>query len=247
MILAGGNGERLWPLSRKSKPKQLLEMGNKTLLDQAIDRAALLVPRENIWISTTEYHKKNIQDLVGNKIGAIVVEPGSRNTAPAILLSCFKLYKHDKNAIVIFVPADPFIPDRDAKKFAGFVEHGINFIRHNNQLLLFGVMPTYPATGYGYIEFDITKSNDGITPFKVTHFHEKPSLAVAKHYLKSNNKLWNIGMFGGKVSVFLNEFKMYALTMFDGIRDYCYGMGDYNTLPMDSIDYAIMEKVIMFG
>ena len=124
VILAGGSGTRLWPLSRQAKPKQFLEVGeNKTLIEQAIERVSSLVEKENIWISTTEKHVANINAYVGDKIGNIVVEPGLRNTAPAILLACMELYKKDPEALVIFLPSDPFIPD--TQTFVKYVRSAI--------------------------------------------------------------------------------------------------------------------------
>ncbi len=242
VILAGGNGERLWPLSRQDRPKQLLCVGDKTLLEQAIDRAMLLVPAERIWVSTTVQHKESIEHLVHDSIGGIIIEPSSRNTGPAILLSCLSIYERDPEARIIFVPADPFISVHEYAKYTGFLDHAIDFINRNKNLLLLGVKPTYPATGYGYIEFDVEQSDDGNAPFKVSHFHEKPSVAVAQRYIESGNNLWNICTFCGQVSVFLEEFKRLAPTMFERVTAYRNGQESYESVPADSIDYAIMEK-----
>ena len=239
VILAGGSGTRLWPLSRQEKPKQFLEVGeNKTLIEQAIERVSSMVPKENIWISTTEKHVDNINAYVGNKIGHIVVEPGLRNTAPAILLACMELYKKNPEALVIFLPSDPFIPD--TQTFVKHVKSAITFITDNRNITLFGIKPTYPATGYGYIEFDNTNKKDA--PYPVLKFHEKPKLNVAKEYIAKDNMAWNICMFCGQVEAFLNEFKTYAPDIFDGVKKYIDGCGDYNDVKSDSIDYAIMEK-----
>lgn len=242
VILAGGNGERLWPLSRQDRPKQLLFMGEKTLLEHAIDRAALVVPPDHIWVSTAVHHKAAIEQVVEDKIGGLILEPSSRNTAPAILLSCLTIYERDPHAHIIFVPADPFIPTHEYTRYAGFLDHAIDFISRNNALLLLGLKPTYPATGYGYIEFDTTQSDNGNAPFKVTHFHEKPSLAVAQRYIESGNNLWNMCTFCGHVSVFIEEFKQLAPDMFEAMVAYRNGNDSYESIPADSIDYALMEK-----
>jgi len=240
VILAGGVGERLWPLSRQSNPKQLLEVhGNKTLLDQAIDRVELLVPRENILISTTQFHQQKMKDLFGNRIGGIIVEPGLRNTGPAILLSCLQLYEKDKDATIVFLPADPFIPQKDNDKFAQFVEHAIDFSNQHSQITLLGVKPTFAATGYGYIEFDSAAIEQ---PSMVKKFHEKPNRDVAQTYFDSGSMLWNIGIFCAKASVFLDQYKSLAPKMFSEVMDYRAGLMDYNHVQSDSIDYAIMEK-----
>ena len=215
VILAGGVGERLWPLSRQSKPKQLLEVhGSQTLLDQAIDRVQLLVPRENILISTTQFHEPKMLDLFGHRIGGVIVEPGLRNTGPAILLSCCQLYEKDPEAIIVFLPADPFIPQKDNGKFAQFLEHAIDFSTQNNQITLLGVKPTFAATGYGYIEFDSAAISQ---PSRVKKFHEKPTRAAAQTYLDSGSMLWNIGMFCARASVFIDQYKTLAPKMYKGL------------------------------
>jgi len=241
VILAGGNGERLWPLSRRCKPKQLLSVTNKkTLLEQAIERIAPLTKKENIWVCTTAWHEPNIRKCIGDQVGRIIIEPSSRNTAPAIIFSCFKLMAENPGARVIFLPADPFIPEKDYAKFADFIEHGIDFITHTDELLLFGVRPTYPATGYGYIEYDDTSRE--FAPYKVKQFKEKPVLERAQHYIDVGNMLWNICMFGGKVAVFIDEFKRWAPELYGGMKQYLEGTGLYESVPSDSIDYAVLEK-----
>jgi len=239
VILAGGNGTRLWPLSRADKPKQFLEAGEKkTLLEQAINRVSSVVPKENIWISTTENHAANIKKYVGDKIGNIVIEPGMRNTGPAILLACLQIHQKDPNAVVMFLPSDPFISD--SEKFVNYVKNAISFAKNSNGITLFGIQPTYPATGYGYIEFDnINKQN---APYKVLRFHEKPDLKTAQEYIKRDNMVWNICMFCGKTQIFLEEFKTHAPEIFDGVTKYYNNQGDYNDVKSDSIDYAVMEK-----
>lgn len=241
VILAGGSGERLWPLSRQHKPKQLLEVGEKqTLLDQAIDRVQMLVPRENIWVCTTQKHAPTIEALCGNRLGRIIAEPGARNTGPAILLSCFEIAQKDPEAVVVFLPADPFIPPRDNRKFAAFLEHAIDFTGAHDNIALLGVQPTFAATGYGYIEF--SPSSKDSAPYKVLKFHEKPSQEKAQQYLSSGSFLWNIGIFCGRASVFINEFKHLASAMYEGVLGFVLGDKSYDDVPSDSIDYAIMEK-----
>lgn len=239
VILAGGSGERLWPLSRKHKPKQLLEVGDqKTLLDQAIERLKPITQPENIWICTTKQHAQSIQTLTAQSIGHIVVEPGARNTGPAILLSCLEIYKKDPEALVLFLPADPFIPPHDYKLFADYLDHAFDFVSQEDRITLLGVKPTFAATGYGYIEFE----NQGFAPYAVAKFHEKPAKQVAEQYLTSNTMLWNIGMFCAKVGVFIDEFKQIAPAMYDGVVGYNAGLNSYDSIVSDSVDYAIMEK-----
>lgn len=239
VILAGGSGERLWPLSRKHKPKQLLEVGDqKTLLDQAIERLKPITSRDKIWICTTSQHAASIEKLTAETVGHIIVEPGARNTGPAIALSCLEIYEKDPQALVLFLPADPFIPPHDYKLFADYLDHAFDFVSQEDRITLLGVKPTFAATGYGYIEFELESQ----APFSVAKFHEKPSMQVAQEYMASSNMLWNIGMFCAKVSVFIDEFKQVAPAMYAGVVGYRAGLNSYDAIVSDSVDYAIMEK-----
>ncbi len=239
VILAGGSGQRLWPLSRKKQPKQLLSLGSEaTLLDQAINRVLMLTYEDFIWVSTTKEHEASIRKSLTGRIGNISVEPGSRDTGAAILLNCFEIYEKDPNAVIVFLPADPFIPVRDNKKFAGFLEHAVNFVSTHDKITLLGVEPTYPATGYGYIEYD---NNDHNAPYPAIKFREKPSAEVAQQYLEKGNMLWNISIFCAKASVFLQEFKTYAPKIYDGVQKYKNGEASYDIVKAESIDYAVME------
>lgn len=239
VILAGGSGQRLWPLSRKKQPKQLLVIGSEChLLDQAINRLLMLSYEDYIWVSTTKEYAQAITDAVGNRVGHVSIEPGSRDTGPAILYNCFEIYARDPDAIIVFLPADPFIPTKDYKKYAECLELAVNFVSQHDTLALLGVMPTFPATGYGYIEYEKT-SDHALYP--VIKFREKPSLEVAQQYLEKGNMLWNIGVFCAKASVFLQEFKTHAPEMYSGVQQYREGTLPYNKVKSESIDYAIME------
>lgn len=240
VILAGGSGTRLWPISRENMPKQFVQVGsnNKSLIEQAIDRIAPISLKENIWISTTENHKENINLQVGHKIGKIIIEPCMRNTAPAILLACLEIQKINPAALIVFLPSDPFIPE--TQKFIDNLTSTINFIEKNNKIALLGIKPTHPATGYGYIEFDNINKKEA--PYKVLKFHEKPNLQTAKEYLKENNIIWNIGTFCAKAQVFIQEFETHAPEIFAGVSNYLNNTCSYSKINSDSIDYAIIEK-----
>jgi len=238
VILAGGSGQRLWPLSRKKRPKQLLSLGSEaTLLDQAINRALMMTYEKFVWVSTIKEHEESIKELVGARIGNISIEPGSRDTGAAILLNCFEIYERDPNAIIVFLPSDPFIPVRDYKKVAGFLERAVDFVIKQDKITLLGVEPIHPATGYGYIEYDAGDS----TPYPVIKFREKPSLEVAQQYLEKGNMLWNISVFCAKASVFLQEFKAHAPQIYEDVQKYKRGEMPYSKVKAESIDYAIME------
>lgn len=240
-ILAGGSGERLWPLSRQQKPKQLLEIAQKgTLLDQAIDRIMDYIPKENILISTTLKFASIINEYVGSRIGQVICEPSARNTAPAILLTCMKIAQLNPDAVVIFLPADPFIPRAENAAFADSIKQALNFVAENDCIALLGVKPTDPSTAYGYIEYDQTAPSDSLT--KIVSFHEKPSLDKAVSYLAQGNMLWNTGMFCGKASVFIKEFQQHSPEVYKGIVDFLAGNSSYDKIPSISIDYAVIEK-----
>lgn len=243
VLLAGGNGERLWPLSRQEKPKQLLTVvGEKTLLEQALERVMpLAYSKENIWVSTTPHHVLSIKSCLAGQAGKIIVEPGLRDTGPAILYCCLELYEQNPNAIVVFLAADAFIPKDNYGKFQHTLVRGISFAQHNDAIVLFGVKPTFPATGYGYIEYDNHNLDMATGTFKVVCFHEKPSQAVAQYYMDLENMLWNIGMFGGKVLTFIREFERLAPDIFYGVKNAFEGTGSYNEVKKNSIDYAVLE------
>ncbi len=240
VVLAGGIGERLWPLSRQGYPKQFLSLGYEhSLLQQSIDRLHHFTPLQNIWAVTSCNHEKITRDLVGEQVGNIVLEPERRNTAAAILNTCFEIAKIDSDAVVMFVPSDPFIPKTAYKKFAFYAEEAIQFAREHNRIVLLGVQPTYPATGYGYIEYDSSKASH-IKP--VSRFHEKPSLTLAQNYIKQPNMLWNISMFCAKVTVFLKEFRNITPVLYEQVKNYVRGIAPYSAIESISVDYAIIEQ-----
>ena len=240
IILAGGSGERLWPISSKERPKQLLSVdGERTFLEQSIHRLYGIMPRENIWICTAKCHEKKIQKHVGDVVGNILVEPAARDTGPAILYSCLKLQAHDPDASVIFLPSDAYIPENENEKFAQFITRTFDFVKQHDHVVLFGLRPTHPATGYGYIEFNQESESNGF--YTITKFHEKPCYERAEEYL-ARNMLWNQCIFCSKVSVLINEFKKHAPNMFAMVTAYLNGKGSYEQVEKDSIDYAVMEK-----
>ena len=240
VVLAGGVGERLWPLSRKDCPKQFLKLGASSLLDQSIQRLQNVMDQKQICVFTSCAYEKQVSQQVGEKIGSIFIEPSSRNTGPSILCACLDLYEKDPDAKVIFVPADPFIPESDYGKFAESVRRAMTFVASSDGIALLGVKPTYPATGYGYIEYDSDIVQDQL--YKVQRFHEKPSLKLASNYIQQQDMLWNIGMFAGRVSVFLDEFKCVAPDLYKEVMDYRQGLISYDEVLSISVDCALIER-----
>ncbi len=239
IVLAGGVGERLWPLSRRDNPKQFLSVDSqKTLLDQSIERLALTIPPENLWLVISQQHCHQLSASM--KVGNVLIESNGRNTGPAILFACLELYKKDPNAVVIFVPADPYIPASDYALFAKYVQQSLDFVAQHDVIGLLGVKPTYPATGYGYIEFNENRNKKGL--YKVERFHEKPSSKLASFYVQMPHMLWNIGMFAGKVSVFIDEFQRTAPDLYNEVIAWQTGEKKYDEITNISIDYALMER-----
>lgn len=244
VILAGGSGERLWPLSRKGRPKQLLPLGDeRTLLEQAVDRVApLTTTKDQLLVLTTKNHEQETRLCVGDKAGMFLTEPAARNTGPAIIYACLELHRMNPDAVVVFLPADPFIPLRDQEQFLEAISHAVYVARERDVIALVGIKPTFPAVGYGYIQYCMSMKDDGVAAFKIESFHEKPSLETAFSYLNKDNMLWNIGIFAGKVSVFLDECARIAPDLWRDMIAFEQGKLPYDQIASLSIDYAIMEK-----
>jgi mannose-1-phosphate guanylyltransferase len=239
VILAGGKGERLWPLSRSNKPKQLLPfLNNQSLLEQTITRIQALTTKEYIWVVTTQEQQAAIAALVGDCVGNIVGEPCSKNTAPALLLTCLMIEQRDPQALVVFLPADHSVLTNE--DFCKTLQHAITTSTAQQAITLIGVKPQNPATGYGYIEYTESAPHT----YKIVRFHEKPDHKRAQLYYKAPNMLWNIGIFCAPSSVFLAEYKTHAPDMYRTLCEYMHAQSPhiYESLESISVDYAIMEK-----
>lgn len=238
VVLAGGSGDRLWPLSRKKRPKQLLPfIKHKSLLEQTIERIAPLVPLENRWVMTTEEHEEAIGKRIEALVPHILVEPEARNTAGAMMLAALMVEERDPNATLLFLPADHYIPQTE--KFLEFMNHALDFASNNEVITMIGLKPTYPATGYGYISYDHTAP----FPAPVHAFHEKPDLDLAKEYVEKSY-LWNSGMFVAHVKTFLTICQEAAPEVFEAVAHFVHGSGEYSAVPSISIDYAVIEQTI---
>lgn len=251
VIMAGGIGSRFWPKSRTGNPKQFLDIldTGKTLIQLTYERFRPIVPEENFYVVTsTDYEdlvKEQLPDLLDYQI---LKEPVRRNTAPCITYACDKIYQRDPNATVIITPADHLILQED--RFLTVIAKCLDFVQHNDKLVTIGLKPTKPATGYGYIQH-IEEATD--TEFyKVKTFTEKPSLEIAKTFIKSGDFLWNSGMFVWKARVILDAVRKYLPEIGDAFKN---GAAYYNTAAEQSfikeaysqctnisIDYGVMEK-----
>ncbi len=250
-ILAGGIGSRFWPKSRTVFPKQFLDILNtgKTLIQSTFDRYASFLPKENIFVITAvEYEemvKVQLPDLPDSNL---LSEPSRKNTAPCVAYMAFKLKKTDPDASLIIAPSDHFI--LDDQEFQRVLFDALKFAEKMNAVVTLGIKPTYPNTGYGYIQHEPVAADDNI--FKVKTFIEKPNVELARAFIDSGDFLWNAGIFVWQVSDILQAFEKYQSEMYEVFAaEQAYFNTDQEQAALErvyplctniSIDYAIMEK-----
>lgn len=240
VLLAGGSGERLWPLSRAHHPKQFLALtGKQTMLEDTLDRVEKLSKNCTIWCITAEKYKDKIKEYGGERIETYLFEPVSRNTAPAILYSCLQIADINPEATVVFLPTDHFIPE--TQKFILSMTIAVKHANDTHTITLLGLTPSYAATGYGYIE--IEKNYEMARGYSIRNFYEKPSKEKAEEFFALGTMLWNLGIFCGPVKLFLDSYKKHAPALFDTIQKYPQDTKVYETLPNISFDYAILENL----
>ena len=251
LILAGGSGTRFWPLSRNAKPKQLLDLfGKGTMLRQAVERLAGLVPAENIFILTNHLQEAEVRRQVA-EIPAenIVAEPARRDTAPAVALGIGLIAARDPQANMIIIPSDSLILDDTA--FRSLAEDALNLASSEAALMTIGIKPTWPCPSYGYIERAGKLNAEGLTHdcYEVVRFREKPDAATAESYLASGNFTWNAGMFIWNVAHARTQLAAHAPELADFIcrltqsNDIpAFISTEFPTLTPISIDFALMEK-----
>ena len=246
VIIAGGRGKRFWPLSREAKPKQLIALnGTKTLLHETIERISPLIPKERIYIITASSHSKHVLESTHDiPVENIIIEPQGRNTAPAIALPASILYKKDPDALMVVLPADHIVGKED--KLIEDISEAIKLADEKRVMVTFGIRPTYPETGYGYIE--INKKLD-TSFFGVQSFTEKPNRKKAKFFLESGRYLWNSGMFVFRADIFLDRVKVCLPSLHSSLEKYFQqGAGEsaltefYGTIDSISVDHGVMEK-----
>ena len=256
IILSGGSGKRLWPLSRKTFPKQYISFNNdskNSLLQITQKRISEIEDLEKSIIICNEEHRFIVAEQmreINFKPASILLEPFGKNTAPAITLGALKAISLYKDPILLVLSSDHQI--KDNKKFLRVIQKGIELAREN-KLVTFGILPTHPETGYGYIEtFDDFKENK-IEGLEIKRFIEKPSIEKAKNIFSKKQFSWNSGIFIFKAEEILNEIKLYQPKIFK----YCKESLDSKLFDLDfqrlkvksfekcpdiSIDYAVMEK-----
>ncbi len=256
VILAGGSGTRFWPLSRERFPKQLLRIiGEGTLLQQTFSRLLQKIPAKRIAIVTNEVQGDSIKlqlnqwkdDLAGN----IILEPEGRNTAPAIALAALHLLHQDPHAVMVVVPADHVV--KASKKFIRAVRFATE-LAEQDHLVTFGIHPSRPETGYGYIQPQKRKrlgAKGDFVGYPIAAFVEKPNLTTAKRYCRSGNYFWNSGIFIWKASVILSELALQQPVLWKRLKSLQQRIGTpdfpthlrkvYAKVDSLSIDHAVME------
>jgi mannose-1-phosphate guanylyltransferase len=253
LILAGGSGERFWPLSRHGRPKQLLSLiSNKSLLEETLARLDGLIAPERILILTNTEQESAVRKLLGNfPKENVLAEPAKRDTAAAIALGTGWVARRDHAAIMVVLPADHVITNRAA--FQETLTLAADAAEETSELITIGIKPTWACPGFGYIEHGrpvrLRKRSDDETIHRVERFREKPNSDLAESFLRRGNFRWNAGMFVWTVPTVLREFNRYAPELADFISQ-LRAPGHFETvlrerfskLPRISFDYAIMEK-----
>lgn len=252
MIMAGGVGKRFWPRSRKDRPKQLLDIvSDQSMLRLTYERMKKIAEEKKIYIIAGQ----NLAEVINREIPELpernlIIEPSGKNTAPCIGLAATTIIQRDPNAVMGIFPSDHLITDIRAFKKA--VNQGVQFARDHVALVTFGISPTRPATGYGYIQVNTKEPAYKDNIFKVKTFAEKPNLATAQRFLASGEFLWNSGMFIWKAENILNAMKLFLPEMYESLQQI--GMAidspkyqtvlkkQWATIHNNSIDYGVMEK-----
>ena len=253
VLLAGGRGTRFWPRSRLRTPKQLLNItGKDTLLRETAARLSPLVTAKHLWVVTNAEQAASVRaQLRGVPASHVLSEPVGRNTAAAIGLAAFHLVHEHGDALMAVLPSDSYVAD--AAKYRTLVKAALELVRQPGKMLVLGIPPAHPETGYGYIELgDAQAESHGVAAFAVRRFTEKPALPMAQEYVASGKYLWNAGMFFWRASTFLHNLRQFLPATFEALQKLAPAIGTkryaaalrriYPQLENISVDYAIMER-----
>jgi len=251
VVMAGGSGTRFWPVSRKELPKQFLTLfGEQSLIQQAVRRCGELSTVDSTWIVTNAAHAvetgRQLPELTADHI---LIEPCGRNTAPCIAIAAARLLADDPDAVMLVTPADHVITPNEA--FVAAVQRALNTVeKEPSRLCLFGIVPTRPATGYGYIEQG-SELADSDRVFDVARFREKPDLESAQGFLDAGNFLWNSGIFVWRADAILDALQKHCPGVTNVLNQFRKHAGtpewsaalesEFPNMPSISIDYAVLE------
>lgn len=251
LIMAGGGGTRLWPLSRRSRPKQQLKLvGDRSLFQITVERLRALMPEDRILVVTIEEQLKGLQEQAPKlPESSFLIEPAPRGTASVIALGATVLRERHGDCVMACLPADHYIENEDRFRECLMAAYEIALEGH---LVTLGMTPTYPATGYGYISFRTPMGKfRGFEAFAVESFTEKPTSAVAEKYVAGGGYAWNSGMFIWKASKILEEIELQMHDLHEGVSKIAEGIGSarereilhevWQGLRSQTIDYGIME------
>ncbi|ADQ14109.1 mannose-1-phosphate guanylyltransferase [Halanaerobium hydrogeniformans] len=255
LIMAGGEGTRFWPLSRKNKPKQFLKLSDEqcNMLQKTVHRIKSFVGLENIYISTNQLYAPAIKEQLSHLPAEnIIIEPLKKGTAPSIALSTAVISKKNPGSTIIVLPSDHLIQDSEA--FIEIIKKAVMTASIGKNLVTIGIEPTHPETGYGYIQYGKEIHNiDGKSVFKVEKFREKPDLAKAREYLEAGNYLWNSGIFVWNIKTILASFKKYLPEIYQSMLKIKKALGseneteiirtEFEKMPEITVEYGIMEKI----
>lgn len=252
VIMAGGSGTRFWPLSRRTRPKQLLALASeKTMLEDTVQRLKKFAPYERMIIVTGKDQRPAMRRLLPEiPADQIIAEPEAKNTAPCLVLAAHFIQAKDKNAVMTVLPADQAI--RHEQKFVRALKLGAKLALQENHVV-FGIRPDSPHTGYGYIECrKVAKEMNGMEVREVLRFTEKPDQKRALRFLRSGKHFWNSGMFAWNLPFFLKEADEHipevslpiAKAFQKSKKDFPQAIQKaFKQVPSVSIDYGLMEKV----
>lgn len=254
VILAGGVGERFWPLSRRQRPKQLLDLtGDGTMISLTVNRARTVSKPEEVFVVTLASQRDAVIEAIGATIPEenIIGEPVGRNTAPSIGLAGVILRQRFGDVPFLVLPADHLVDG--GERYQAAVDAAGAYVSGHDSLLTFGITPTRPETGYGYIQSGAPLAGDGgAEVLEAESFHEKPSAERARKFVASGAHLWNSGMFCWRTDTILKAIRDYVPDLYAVLDDIgrAVGTGRFETVlksrypdaPAASIDYAVMEK-----
>jgi len=249
LIMAGGRGTRFWPASTKSKPKQLLKLGKKSLLRLTYERIAPLIGSERVFVFTSREIGDDVRrELPEVPTANIISEPAPRNTTACIAVCAQLVLRSDPNGVMAVFPADHYI--KETGRFRKMILAAARFAVEREALMALGIQPRYPETGYGYLEFgERAGKSGGLDVYTLSKFLEKPPLAKARRFVRSHRHYWNSGIFVWRASVILDEIANFLPNTYELSKRIAHAKNferslkrNFASMESISIDYGVMER-----